>query len=275
MAINPRRVMQHLLNAWPALRHTLEGKKIMVFLDYDGTLTPIVRDPDEAKLLAPQRRFLKDLAADLETVVISGRQLDDLKMRIGIAECIYVANHGFEVEGPQLRHIHPGAAALRKMVDSIAEELREVLSKMPGIHIENKKLSLSIHYRNAKPSVIHEALGAFLKKLTPYLESSRVTYAEGKKVWEVRPAVPWDKGKAVLWLLARKRAQMNEDVAAIYIGDDSTDETAFLGLKKSGLCIRVTDSPAQYTHAEYFLLSHEEVYEFLKKIKKWNSALIN
>lgn len=264
--------MRHLGNAWPCVREALEGKRVMLFLDYDGTLTPIVPHPEDARISVAQRRILKTLAEKgFHVVIVSGRQLQDVKQKVGVPELIYVGNHGFEVEGPEIKHVHPEAEALRQLFKKLAAELKKALADIPGIQVENKIFTLSIHYRNARPQDAPQAMSLFVKVLDPYIRRSQVLITEGKKVWEVRPAVPWDKAKMVLWLLTRMQVHAGRPVAAVYIGDDRTDEPAFQSLKKNGITVRVTDNPGQPTAADYFLLSPQEVYEFLKRIQKMKS----
>lgn len=260
--------MQHLSKAWPKVRDSFGKKRMMLFLDYDGTLAPIAAQPEDACLSILQKQCLTELAEQkhFPVAIVSGRRLKDLKSKVKVPGFIYVGNHGLEVEGPQIRHVHPEAPDLRKKVKRIAGELEAALKDMPGIRIENKVLTLSVHYRNAEPRVVPKAMAGFLRVLDPYIHKSHVSYAEGKKVWEVRPGILWDKGKAVHWLLAQAKLHEGGPVTGVYIGDDHTDEAAFRTLKRNGFAIRVTDDPDQSTSAEYFLLSCHEVYQFLRKL---------
>lgn len=241
----------------------------MIFLDYDGTLAPIVNDPSKAFLSPFTKQLIKALAETpgVEIVVISGRSLPEIKRLVNIPGLTYVGNHGFEIEGPSMRHVHPSSERAVKLFSRIAKQLTRAFKIDSGILVENKKLTLSVHYRNLEPKMVSEAKKLFEKILTSYLTANQVEIIEGKKVWEIRPALAWNKGATVLWLLERSVAALNSMILPIYIGDDQTDETAFHSLKQSGLTIRVTDNPSEETHAKYFLRGPEEVVEFLKRIK--------
>jgi trehalose 6-phosphate phosphatase len=264
--------MQHLLKAWPRFREAFaRAPRVLLFLDFDGTLAPIVSDPEEARISAAHLTVLRRFAGEerFKVAVVSGRRLEDLEKRVGIPEFIYAGNHGFEVKGPGFHYIHPKAASAAELLGTIAGDLRKSLSPIDGILIENKILTLSVHYRNVPGRAVPTAMAEFLKVLHPYFP--RIAYTEGKKVWEVRPAVPWDKGEIVLWLLKNLKGRGSDPDAVLYAGDDQTDESAFLKLKKTGLTLRITDNPSQGTAASTFLLSPDEVYEFFKKLQKLNT----
>lgn len=269
----------HFFGAWDKSKSNLKEYHLMIFLDYDGTLTPIVNDPSKAFLPPSTKQLVKALAETpgVEIVVISGRALSEIMQLVNISGLTYVGNHGFEIEGPSMRHIHPSSERMVKLLFRIAKQLSKAFKIYPGILVENKKLTLSVHYRNLEDKIVNEAKKLFEKILEPYLTANQAEIVEGKKVWEIRPALAWNKGATVLWLFERSAAALNSIILPIYIGDDQTDESAFHSLKRSGLTIRVTDNPSEETHAKYFLKGPEEVREFLKRIKdlKTNTAGAN
>ena len=259
----------HFFGTWDKSKSNLKEYHLMIFLDYDGTLTPIVDDPSKAFLPPLTKQLITALARmpGVEIVVISGRALSEIKRLVGISGLTYVGNHGFEIEGPSMRHVHPSSEQTAKLLFRIAKQLNKAFKIYPGISVENKKLTLSIHYRNLEDKTVNEAKKLFEKILEPYVTTKQAEVIEGKKVWEIRPALAWNKGATVLWLFERSVAALNFVILPIYIGDDQTDETAFHSLKRNGLTIRVTDNPFEETHAKYFLRGPEEVVEFLKRIK--------
>ncbi len=260
---------RHFFDAWNEVAPNLKERYVMLFLDYDGTLTPIVERPEMAKLAPKVRNILKELARQesVKIVVISGRALSEIKRLVDIPSLTYVGNHGFEIEGPSMRHVHPSSEQTAKLLSRIAKRLNKAFKIYPGILVENKKLTLSIHYRNLEAKMVNEAKKLFEKILEPYLTTKQAEITEGKKVWEIRPALAWNKGATVSWLFERSVAALNSAILPVYIGDDQTDETAFHSLKRNGLTIRVTDNPFEETQAKYFLRGPEEVVEFLKRIK--------
>ncbi|MBI3313668.1 MAG: trehalose-phosphatase [Candidatus Omnitrophica bacterium] len=262
--------MKHLFKAWNEIEGQLKAKDVLLFLDYDGTLTPITDFPFLAQLSPPQKTLLRDLLP-LQTVtlaIVSGRSLNDVKELIDISGLIYAGNHGLEVEGPGIHYVHAGALNAKKLLENITLQLETALGTLDGIFVENKVLTLSVHYRQLQEQNIDSARTLFFKIIYPYLEKFQVVLTEGKKVWEVRPAVEWNKGKAVLWLYDQILEKSPSDqIFAIYLGDDWGDEAAFKALKYRGAGVRVTENPDEPSHADYFLSSPDEVLEFLNRLK--------
>lgn len=260
--------MKHLFDYWDSLAKDLSDCSLMLFLDYDGTLTPIRDKPSQAKLTEAGKKVLRDLTA-LENVtvsIVSGRSVAEVKKLVSISDIIYVGNHGLEMEGPRISYKHPDALVKEELFSEITALLKEKL-RMRGIIIENKQFSITVHYRLLAHDKVEKAKSIFLKTIEPYLKQKRAVITEGKKVWEVRPEVIWNKGAAVLWIIARLMAHTNKKAFPVYIGDDRTDEDALGVLTKHGMGIRVTSRLDETTHAEFFLTSPAEVFDFLKRIR--------
>jgi trehalose-phosphatase len=240
--------------------------KYLLFLDYDGTLTPIVRKPGMAELSRSRKEQLKALARHrhLRVAIVSGRLLSDITERVGIKNIYYVGNHGFEIAGPGLRFIHPKARAAKPSLQKIKKELERRLKHIKGLIIEDKKVTMSLHYRLVKTSALNEVRRVFRRAAAPYLKARKIRVTQGKKVFEMRPNADWDKGRAVLWLV--KKLDPRQTAVPIYIGDDTTDEDAFRALKKKGLTARVGRS--KQTHAQRRLQDVDAVYRFLGSILK-------
>lgn len=274
--------MYYFFDKWDKLRDDLRGKRLFIFLDYDGTLTPIRNTPAEAVIPADAVDILKRIAKGPSKVaIVSGRSLKDIKKIIGVRGIIYAGNHGLEIEGPKMAFKYPAAPAYVDALERIKKELTDRLSGIKGALVEDKGLTLSAHYRLVKAkeellvkTIVHNSI-------RPYILKKIVCMAFGKKVFEIRPPVKWDKGKAVMWLLAHsttlrakpeqtKRVEglakshydMKGGFAPIYIGDDVTDEDAFDVLKKRGVTIFA--GKAQLSKAKYYLNNHKEVIRFLK-----------
>jgi trehalose-phosphatase len=255
-----RVVVPSALDHGADIRQRLRHRRLAVFLDYDGTLTPIVERPDLAVMSAEMRATVRALAHCCTTAIISGRGLTDVARLVGLEELYYAGNHGLEIGGPDHSSIQyePGkkfAAA----VAALSQRVEDGIKSIAGVIVENKHYSLSVHYRLVAPErvgeverVIDEALAAI-----PGLHKRH-----GKKVFELRPDIDWDKGKAVLWLL-RALALDGADVVPIYIGDDTTDEDAFNALKGRGIGVLVTDTP-RASAADYWLFNVAQVRQFLQ-----------
>lgn len=236
--------------------------KYLLLLDYDGTLTPIVRRPDLAKLSAYSREILRRLSrrSHIKMAIISGRKLSDIKKLVGIPHLIYVGNHGFEIEIEGKRFIFPAARRFAPVLRKIKSELTRSL-KVKGIFIEDKKFTLSIHYRLLMKRNLKTFQQRFFYEIVkPW--KSRVRITRGKKVFEIRPPFDWDKGKAVKWLINKLKLKK---YLSIYIGDDQTDEDAFRVLKDKGITILV--GQRKKTLADCRLRNVIEVYEFLQTLE--------
>jgi trehalose-phosphatase len=241
--------------------------KYLIFLDYDGTLSPIVKKPHQAFLLKGRREFLKKLSRhpDIELLIISGRMLSDLKKRVGIAGIYYAGNHGFEINGPKTNFVHPRAQIARPVLSRIKRKLIPALKGIKGVIIENKILTLSLHYRLVKASDLKKVKQVFRTLTAPFLHKNKIRITHGKKVFEIRPNMKWDKGEAVLWFL-KKFSKKAKKIIPIYIGDDTTDEDAFKALSNKGITIRVGKKPD--TLAQYFIKDVHQVYKFLHELLK-------
>jgi trehalose 6-phosphate phosphatase len=241
---------------------SLAGRRLVVLLDYDGTLSPIAARPDDAFLPAATREVLGELGKRWQTAIISGRSLAGLRDRVGIEHLIYVGNHGLEIEGPPGSGIHrnlaedfvPGVAAA-------AAELDTALGDIDSVLIENKRYSLSVHYRLVAP----EQLAAVEAAVDAAIASHpRLQKRHGKKVFELRPDLPWDKGKAVRWLL-EIIDHGGRGVLPVYLGDDVTDEDAFRELAGIGFGVLVSEQ-ARATAATHRLRDTDEVRRFLARL---------
>ncbi|MFH1032041.1 MAG: trehalose-phosphatase [Chloroflexota bacterium] len=263
--------MEHLLTRWQDISQQLkDAKHILLLIDYDGTLTPIVGRPEMADLADNVRQLLESLKRrhGLTLSVISGRALKDIKSKVKMHGIIYAGNHGLEIEGPGINYIHPVVNEIRPVLDVISTVLKRTLGNIEGIIVEDKGLSLSVHYRLVAEEKIEEVKEIFERVISGAKISGKVRITTGKKVYEVRPAVDWDKGKAVKLLMKRcRKGGINSGLVPIYLGDDLTDEDAFKAIDDYGKGISVFVGEAnQETAAGYSLESPAQVITFLEML---------
>jgi alpha,alpha-trehalase len=238
-------------------------KRIVVFLDYDGTLTPIVERPEDAHLSAAMQTVLSNLARSFTVAIVSGRGLADVRQRVGLEALYYAGSHGFEMVGPDgFEAIYEPAQAFLPALDQAEQALHDRLDSIPGAQIERKHFALAIHYRRVHEAEV-EHVAAAVKAVQAIHTQLRQT--GGKKVCELRPDLDWHKGTALFWLLEAMHLDRN-GVLPIYIGDDVTDEDAFVAVHTIGIGIIVTDGSTSTTAARYVLADTDAVRAFLQAL---------
>ena len=259
----PKHAPESAFNAFPIILDLIhEGYDFAIFLDYDGTLTPIAARPEQAVLSQEMQDCLTYCSQKYPTVIISGRELGNLKKHITIPTLFYSGNHGLQLEGPKNSEIfYQIGDEFKEDVQVVYEKLSLILEPIDGCLIENKIFSLSVHYR-----LVDEGLHDFISyKIDNIIKNHpKLARFSGKKVFEIRPNIPWNKGTASANILNQFKSK-NTKLIPIYIGDDVTDEDAFKKFITNGITIKVTNE-FQKTHAHYFLNSPLEVQNFLENM---------
>lgn len=232
-----------LLREWVARGRA--GERVGLVTDVDGTISPIAPTPDAAQVTPRSRELLRRLAGQLALVAaISGRAADDLSARVGVPELVYVGNHGLErVHGGEIEAL-PEAVAARPALERVIAALQPRL--LPGMILEDKRVTLSIHYRrSADPAAVEAAFAPLVEQIS---HANGLRCFRDKMVFEVRPAVEVDKGTAFARLIADHAL-----AAAVFLGDDVTDADALLKasqLRRAGTCyalgigVESDDTPA-------------------------------
>ncbi|KAG6500422.1 hypothetical protein ZIOFF_040267 [Zingiber officinale] len=252
-----------------------KGKRIVMFLDYDGTLSPIVDDPDRAFMsdavrrhrrplsaftlfhsnvknhfffFSQMREAVRNVARHFPTAIVSGRRRDKVYNFVQLRELYYAGSHGMDIKGPskgtkrtrsknKALFFQPASQFL-PVIHEVYEKLVEKTSSIPGSRIENNTFTLSVHFR-----------------------------CIDEKVLEVRPTIKWDKGKALEFLLESLGFANCSNVFPVYIGDDNTDEDAFRVLHEREQGVGILVSKVQKkTTASFSLRDPTEVMEFLHRL---------
>jgi len=254
--VSPLDRVRRRLQPWLAARPT-----VALFFDYDGTLTPLQDHPEDAQLPAPTRAALESAARtpNLDTVIVTGRSLADIRRLVGVPGITYVGNHGFEIEGPGIVYRHPDIERFAGTVTRAAEELEQLA--VPGAQVEAKGATLSYHVRR----VAEGKREAVARRAAKILKRRGLRVVSGKLVVEGRPPVPWHKGAAVLYVLVQRHgADWPARVRALYVGDDATDEEAFGSLHGIGRSICVGGPWETPTQADYALPDPDAVTQLLR-----------
>jgi trehalose-phosphatase len=231
---------------------------VLIALDFDGTLTPIVLRPSLAKIAEEVRLSVAALARQprATVAVVSGRALADVRERVAVEGLVYAGNHGLEIEGSGFSFLHPGAENAAAEIDEVLAAIERGLDGISGVELEHKGLTASVHYRRVAPSDVLAV--KLLVRRCVHEAAPTLLCREGKRVLEIRPAVHWHKGAAVAWI--RERIGQPQ-IACLYVGDDRTDEDAFQALEGS-VTVRVGD--VADTAARYLVRDADAVHAFVR-----------
>jgi alpha,alpha-trehalase len=214
----------------------LDTPSVAVFLDYDGTLTPIVERPEQAQMSEPARDVLRRLAELTVVGVISGRDLDDVERMVDCPGLWLSGSHGFDIQRPDGSRVQidAGSDALPAL-DAAEAELGDPVADVDGAWVERKHFAIAVHHRATPMSEVPglEEVVADIAAAHPELRMSG-----GKKIFELRPAIDWDKGAALRWLLAAAGLDPQHTLA-VFVGDDVTDEDAFAVVRYHGVGVVV------------------------------------
>jgi trehalose-phosphatase len=230
-----------------------------LLLDFDGTLTPVVADPDCACLDATVRRVLQEIqdTGRIAIGIISGRSLEEIRGRVGICGIIYAGNHGMEIRGPAVRFIDRAALAARDEVQLLALRLKFDLKRFHNLQIRNKGLSITIHWSTPQlPEFRKEIRRMVIDAVAD--GSKRFTVRDAINSIDILPATQWNKGSAAHWI----NRHLDVDIRnSMYVGDDGSDEDVFASLHE-GITVKV--GVADNTRARYVLKDSAEVLTLLK-----------
>jgi len=247
----------------PPLPKLRPGEKLLLCLDYDGTLVPLQKRPELAVIPPEVKELLERLSAlpDVTVAMISGRELANIRKMVGVKGLIYAGTHGMEIRGPK------GMASIKRLEDKERRSLQnawhaldEGTKNLTGTFAEKKKMALAAHYRNAPKGVP----AALAKLAADTAGKNNLRMKKGKKVFELLPHGARDKGGALAWIREELTRLHGTRPLAIYIGDDLTDEDAFRELKGRDLPVIVRSR--RKTLARYRLPGIPSTIAYLSKI---------
>lgn len=261
-ASEPAAPLPSALEDFDRIATRAKGKRLAVFLDYDGTLTPIVETPELAIMTEDSRQAVRDLSRHCPVGIISGRDLADVRDKVRIDSIVYAGSHGFDIAGPQGLQVEQTVGeTFLPVLDRAEKALAAKLSAIEGTLVERKKFAIAIHYRLVALENVErvEAIVDAVAAEHPTLRKSL-----GKKIFEFQPRMDWHKGKALLSLLTTLGLD-DREVLPLFIGDDVTDEDAFRAMQGRGIGIVVWDHPYE-TAAAYSLENPDQVRDFLVRL---------
>ena len=250
-------------------RARLEGTPLVVMLDVDGTLAPIVAVFDQATVPPETRRAVAAVTQrpNAHVALVTGRSVKVARHMVGVSNLWVIGNHGFEIQGPTGEDFaDPSVASYREVITKAVTRLRPRVHGMQGVVIEDKAITLSVHWRLAKPEDVprlREAVDDVANGL-----GLRVT--EGKRIFEIKPPARIDKGTAVL-ALAERLTSGQTDASIVFAGDDVTDEDAIRALRTHhprAVTIRVIGEENPPTDAEFSLQGTDAMRAFLEELAR-------
>ena len=244
------------------------AKCIFFFFDYDGTLIPTASHPEKAILSKETRALLLALKRNPKFLlaIVTGRSLTDIRNLVGLKGIYYIGNHGWEIFAPKGRRKQLLPEEVVPGLGRIWDRLTSHLKNVDGLLIEDKGYILAIHYRNVDPRSVPPILMALKREVED--SSVPLCLEYGKMVFEMRPQSTVNKGMAVLELLNQVH---RDEVLPVYIGDDQTDEDAFMTLRRMGITIFV--GLPVHSSAQYYVNDPPEVHQFLETIKNHVKAI--
>ncbi len=242
------------------------SKKLVFFLDYDGTLTPIVDKPELAILSEEMRSVVKELSEKHTVAIVSGRMREDVENLVKIDGLFYAGSHGFDIVGPGFSMINPKVKEIVPLVTSIIEQLKEKLGDIPGLLVEEKKFSTAVHYRLVDEDKYLSKIKEVVEKVVEDNDALRLM--SGKKVFEILPNIEWNKGMAIRWIMDAMKITW-EDSTVVYIGDDTTDEFAFRVVRTRGTGILVAENNKP-SAADFGLASSDEVKKLFENVIRFS-----
>lgn len=235
---------------------------ILLMLDFDGTLVPIVNDPALCYPSFGVREYLAKIARTGRNIVavVSGRSLSDVRNRIAIENIYYSGSHGLEITGPGLDYVSSEAIRMKPVINKLRILTENKIGHLKGVLIEKKHFSFSFHYRMMEQETIGEALKEFQSLLSQERTKDSITVMRGKKVLEVMPRTVQNKGSAIQTIMDH----FCDKLLPLYVGDDITDESAFQVLGDKGITIRIMKK--RDSAAKYFLKSQKDISPFLARV---------
>jgi trehalose-phosphatase len=253
----------HWTSSLEEIREQLRSRpRILVASDFDGTLSPIVEHHQDAALEATAPAVLEALGRlfpRVQLAFLSGRSLEDLASRLGTIapRAILAGNHGLEIAGCGFDWTHPSLADIRRDLDELSPRLHRLADAIAGAEVEDKGASITLHYRRVREGDL-PALVSFLQKIEI---PDRLRLHEGKKVFEFRTDVDWNKGHALREIATKLDLS---DAAIVFLGDDVTDEDAFLELGSEAITVYVGD-PRNPSAARFNVHDPQDAVRFLRE----------
>lgn len=238
-----------------------ERRDLALFLDYDGTLTPLIDDPSRAHLDPESRSVLGQVTELHPVTIVSGRDTSVVRSLTGVEGVTYAGSHGHEIQyedGTIYRH--PDSVDALGVLTAAGTRLEDELAATPDVTVERKEFAIAVHTRLASEEARNRAYGV-VERLADTTDGLVMT--SGKDVRELRPDNTWNKGTAIAYLVETRYPGR----VPIFIGDDRTDEDGFRAVRElGGIAAIVGLTEQKSTAAEFQLRDPSQVIDFLRSL---------
>jgi trehalose-phosphatase len=220
--------------------------RLVVLSDFDGTLASFDVDPEAPQLSDETKQVLEALAAreDVTVGLVSGRRIDDLDRRTQLPPHVYLAGlHGLEIRHDAVKWRHPDLVDSRDLADQVAAAINDAVGNVPGVKLEHKGVSVTIHVRAVKMRLREDVLRTAMDSARPWIDSGAFKTLDASEAVELLPNIAWTKGDAVRWIVDDIERRARESAWCVFFGDDVTDEDAFRAVDR-GLAVVVGRRPS-------------------------------
>jgi trehalose 6-phosphate phosphatase len=239
--------------------------RLVVLSDFDGTLASFDVDPGAPRLSGETKHALEQLAArpDVTVGLVSGRRVDDLDRRTQLPSHVYLAGlHGLEIRHGARGWHHPDLVESHDVVDQVGDALAHAVGNVPGVKLEDKGVSITVHVRAVDPELRDEVIRKAIDAARSWVDAGALRLLEANQAVELLPNIPWTKGDAVRWIVGDIETNAHMPAWCVFFGDDVTDEDAFRAVHH-GLTVVVGRRPSLATLR---LNSPEDVVAVLRHV---------
>lgn len=253
---------RHLFDCWGEISGQIRrAQHVAIFTDFDGTLTPIRRDPEAVRLAPRVRALLEQIAQSGMTVgVVSGRKVADVRKHVQLKRIWYAGAHGIFLRDPENRAYSLAKPEHKARIREATRLLTKQIRGARGLRIEHKIATVALHYRGASPKSQQIARDAVARAME---RDPQLCLLPSKKVWGLLPDAQSDKWGAISFILEQEqRRNPGGRWLLIFIGDDATDERVFARMKGISIAVGKKHKSA----ARYWLRSTGEVRRFLERL---------
>lgn len=254
--------MKYLWDETSGIRRNLGiYDKIVLLLDFDGTLVPITNKPQKVILPSTVKELLISIRDNhrLCLGIVSGRRLNILKHRVGIDGIIYVGSHGWEWEIDKKRYYFRPSLEKLKALERLKQKIKKLSADFAGTFVEDKYCSFTVNFRFTENLALFQESFSKITKKENYLGLIKIM--KGKRVYDIHPNEEWGKGHAVSQIISHlKKTYKKNNLQTFYIGDDTTDEEVF---NKNQKITTIRVGKNRNSRAKYFVKNPKEIHKFL------------